>query len=204
MKTIASIPTLTAIATLLIASGALAAAPAPAPAPKAEETCTVEKMEKPDVECLECKAASLADPEACDRKMKGTEYMAECRAGGREAWTEVWCRKKERAEKAAAPPEVAPTEADTATPAAPEPDTEAPPPEPDTSEAAPPEPDDDAGGEKGEGGKKLNRQAAAAQAGREKSGCAGGGAVVPIAAALALLGLMVVHTTGRLRRRDDA
>ena len=102
MKTIASIPALTAIATLLIASGALAAAPAPAPAPKAEETCTVEKMEKPDVECLECKAASLADPEACDRKMKGTEYMAECRAGGREAWTEVWCRKKERAEKAAA------------------------------------------------------------------------------------------------------
>lgn len=172
-----------AIMAALVAVPAEAAAPAPG---GAEEPCTVAKMEKPGVECVTCEAATHADPEACDRERKGTGYLAECRAAGSERWTEVWCRPR-----AVAPPAVGatPPRRPKAAPvtAAKGPAAAA----PDVTEAPTDEGEADTG-------KKLNRQAAAAKAGREKSGCAGGGARGPLGMALALFGLLAAR--GRRRR----
>lgn len=55
------------------------------------EECTIEKQQKPGMECNTC-GAWHGDREACDKTLGVQGFRKMCKGWGASAWTEVWCK----------------------------------------------------------------------------------------------------------------
>lgn len=67
------------------------------------ETCTLEKQQKPDTECLSCDAWH-GEHDKCEKLHGASGYTQACRSGGASTWSEVWCRPKAGGEAPAPAP----------------------------------------------------------------------------------------------------
>ena len=89
----------TALLTLCVVS--VARADVPPPDDYVEE-CTVEKQQKPGMECNTC-GAWHGDREACDKSLGTQGYRKMCKGWGASSWTEVWCKGEAKSEDPADP-----------------------------------------------------------------------------------------------------
>lgn len=89
---------------LLVASlASVPAALADVPPPEGYvETCTVEKACAKGEEATACRTF-FKEPQKCKNELAKDGWARKCKTRGASAWTEVWCRTRPVAPKAAEP-----------------------------------------------------------------------------------------------------
>jgi uncharacterized protein (TIGR03382 family) len=100
-----------------LAFGATALADVPPP-DGYEESCTVERQQRPSETCEACRDSYHGDVDACERRYTAAGYTFRCRTPGASVWTELWCR--DGAAPTTPPPVVPPPTPPVAPPSAPE------------------------------------------------------------------------------------
>lgn len=62
------------------------------PPPDFVESCTLNKVQQAGEQCVVCRDAYHAEPNACRDRLAGEGYLSRCRTAGASVWTEIWCR----------------------------------------------------------------------------------------------------------------